>query len=184
MLNQLNQKEEVKYPPIYGFVTPQKHYFTMTDGTYNLNETVNVMMAPTKTGCQWDFQTELGETIKEKYEHKYIKIEEVQNVVNRQQINWICTKPEEAGAFEVTITCNSPNANGDVFPPWNTESYSELDLNASFSHFVLPKKESKPKHKYRNHWLELIVEREHREKQAEKKAEKKVEKESDWVLDL
>jgi hypothetical protein len=34
----------------------------------------------------WDFETALGDTIREKYESKYVKVIEVNDVVNRRLI--------------------------------------------------------------------------------------------------
>ena len=50
------------------------------------------------TVAAWDFNTALGETLKEKYESLYIKIVELSNVVHRKTLrggcNWLVTSPE------------------------------------------------------------------------------------------
>jgi len=38
----------------------------------------------TQEQSNWDFQTALGDTIREKYESKYVRIVEVSNVINRR----------------------------------------------------------------------------------------------------
>ncbi len=233
MINMMQQQQnQPQYPNIYGFVTPQKHYFKFVDGDYNMNTTIDMggitivspdpnavqwigdkipdhmlpepvstipageltlttpdpnavqwigdkipdSMLPVPAVCTWNFETELGKTIKEKYESKYVKVVEVKNVVNRKPLptNWLTTSPEDASVFEAA------NANSDIFPPWNTEIYNEIDLDVSgsFSHFVLPpKKETPPRPKYRNHWLQIIEEREWQEK-------KEQEQKKNWVLDV
>lgn len=56
------------------------------------------------TVSAWDFNTALGDTIKEKYEALYIKLVEISNVVHRKTLrggcNWIVCSPEVASIFE------------------------------------------------------------------------------------
>lgn len=56
------------------------------------------------TLAAWDFNTALGDTIKEKYESLYVKLVEVSAVVHRKTLrggcNWIVTSPEVASIFE------------------------------------------------------------------------------------
>jgi hypothetical protein len=50
----------------------------------------------------WDFQTALGDTIREKYENMYVKIVEISNVVNRKTLSeasWIVIEKEPASIF-------------------------------------------------------------------------------------
>jgi hypothetical protein len=61
--------------------------------------------------AQWDFNTALGDTIKEKYESLYVKVVEISNVINRQccsGANWIVTSPEVASIFETTAAGFAP----------------------------------------------------------------------------
>ena len=60
----------------------------------------------------WDFNTALGDTIKEKYESLYIKVVEVSNVVHRKTLrggcNWLVTSPEVASVFETATAGFAP----------------------------------------------------------------------------
>ena len=66
----------------------------------------------------WDFNTALGDTIKEKYESLYVKVVEVSNVVHRKTLrggcNWLVTSPEVASIFE-TATAGFAPAPSDTF---------------------------------------------------------------------
>ena len=70
------------------------------------------------TVATWDFNTALGDTIKEKYEALYVKIVEVSNVVHRKTLrggcNWIVTSPEVASIFE-TATAGFAPAPSETF---------------------------------------------------------------------
>lgn len=70
------------------------------------------------TVAAWDFNTALGETIKEKYESLYVKVVELSNVVHRKTLrggcNWIVTSPEVASIFE-TATAGFAPAPSDTF---------------------------------------------------------------------
>jgi hypothetical protein len=70
------------------------------------------------TVAAWDFNTALGETIKEKYESLYIKIVELSNVVHRKTLrggcNWLVTSPEVASIFE-TATAGFAPAPSETF---------------------------------------------------------------------
>jgi hypothetical protein len=60
----------------------------------------------------WDFNTALGDTIKEKYESLFVKVTEVSNVVHRKTLrggcNWIVTSPEVASIFETATAGYAP----------------------------------------------------------------------------
>ncbi len=64
------------------------------------------------TVAVWDFNTALGDTIKEKYEALYIKVVEVTNVVHRKTLrggaNWLVTSPEVASIFETATAGFAP----------------------------------------------------------------------------
>lgn len=66
----------------------------------------------------WDYNTALGDTIKEKYESLYVKVVEVSNVVHRKTLrggcNWLVTSPEVASIFE-TATAGFAPAPSDTF---------------------------------------------------------------------
>jgi hypothetical protein len=66
------------------------------------------------TVSSWDFNTALGDTIKEKYESLYVKVVEVSNVVHRKTLrggaNWIVTSPEVASIFETATAGFAPAA--------------------------------------------------------------------------
>lgn len=70
------------------------------------------------TVAAWDFNTALGETIKEKYESLYVKVVEVSNVVHRKTLrggcNWLVTSPEVASIFE-TATAGFAPAPSETF---------------------------------------------------------------------
>ena len=70
------------------------------------------------TVSSWDFNTALGDTIKEKYESLYIKVVEVSNVVHRKTLrggaNWLVTSPEVASIFE-TATAGFAPAPSETF---------------------------------------------------------------------
>lgn len=70
------------------------------------------------TVAVWDFNTALGDTIKEKYESLYVKVVEVSNVVHRKTLrggcNWLVTSPEVASVFE-TATAGFAPAPSDSF---------------------------------------------------------------------
>jgi len=61
----------------------------------------------------WDFNTALGDTIKEKYESLYVKVVEISNVVHRKTLrggcNWIVTSPEVASIFETATAGFAPS---------------------------------------------------------------------------
>lgn len=60
----------------------------------------------------WDFNTSLGDTIKEKYESLYVKVVEISNVVHRKTLrggcNWVVTSPEVASIFETATAGFAP----------------------------------------------------------------------------
>ena len=70
------------------------------------------------TVSAWDFNTALGDTIKEKYEALYIKLVEISNVVHRKTLrggcNWIVCSPEVASIFE-TATAGFAPTMSDTF---------------------------------------------------------------------
>jgi len=70
------------------------------------------------TVSAWDYNTALGETIKEKYESLYVKIVEVSNVIHRKTLrggaNFIVTSPEVASIFE-TATAGFAPAPSETF---------------------------------------------------------------------
>jgi len=70
------------------------------------------------TVASWDFNTALGDTIKERYESLYVKIVEVSNVVHRKTLrggcNWLVTSPEVASIFE-TATAGFAPAPSETF---------------------------------------------------------------------
>lgn len=61
----------------------------------------------------WDFNTALGDTIKEKYESLYVKIVEMSAVIHRKTLrggaNWLVTSPEVASIFETATAGFAPN---------------------------------------------------------------------------
>jgi hypothetical protein len=65
------------------------------------------------TVAAWDFNTAMGQTIKEKYESLYIKIVEVSAVIHRKTLrggaNWIVCSPEVAAIFETATAGFAPN---------------------------------------------------------------------------
>ena len=70
------------------------------------------------TVAAWDFNTALGETIKEKYESLYVKVVEVSAVIHRKTLrggaNWLVTSPEVASIFE-TATAGFAPAPSETF---------------------------------------------------------------------
>ena len=70
------------------------------------------------TVSAWDFNTALGDTIKEKYESLFVKVVEISNVVHRKTLrggcNWIVTSPEVASMFE-TATAGFAPAPSETF---------------------------------------------------------------------
>jgi hypothetical protein len=66
------------------------------------------------TVASWDFNTALGDTIKEKYESLYVKITEISNVVHRKTLrggaNWLVTSPEVSSIFETATAGFAPAA--------------------------------------------------------------------------
>lgn len=70
------------------------------------------------TVSSWDYNTALGDTIKEKYEALYIKLVEVSNVIHRKTLrggaNWIVVSPEVASIFE-TATAGFAPAPSETF---------------------------------------------------------------------
>lgn len=65
------------------------------------------------TIAAWDFNTAMGDTIKEKYESLYIKIVELSAVVHRKTLrggcNWLVTSPEVASIFETATAGFAPS---------------------------------------------------------------------------
>lgn len=70
------------------------------------------------TVASWDYNTALGDTIKEKYESLYVKVTEVSATIHRKTLrsgaNWIVTSPEVAAIFE-TATAGFAPAPGEGF---------------------------------------------------------------------
>jgi len=70
------------------------------------------------TVAAWDFNTALGDTIKEKYESLYVKLVELSNVIHRKTLrggaNWLVTSPEVASIFE-TATAGFAPTMSDTF---------------------------------------------------------------------
>jgi hypothetical protein len=66
------------------------------------------------TVAAWDFNTALGDTIKEKYEALYVKVVEVSTVIHRKTLrggaNWLVTSPEVASIFETATAGFAPAA--------------------------------------------------------------------------
>jgi hypothetical protein len=64
------------------------------------------------TVAAWDFNTALGDTIKEKYEALYVKLVELSAVIHRKTLrggaNWIVTSPEVASIFETATAGYAP----------------------------------------------------------------------------
>lgn len=64
------------------------------------------------TVASWDFNTALGDTIKEKYESLYVKVSEISAVIHRKTLragaNWIVTSPEVASMFETSVAGFAP----------------------------------------------------------------------------
>jgi hypothetical protein len=71
--------------------------------------------------AMWDFHTALAETIREKYEHLYIKVVEVSNVINgkvlRGRCNWLVANPEVASVFESAVASFAPSPS-EKFISW------------------------------------------------------------------
>lgn len=64
---------------------------------------VEELLANAGTVCVWDFNTALGESIKEKYETLYYKVSELSNVLMKKGASgyfWIVCSPEVASIFE------------------------------------------------------------------------------------
>lgn len=70
------------------------------------------------TVAAWDFNTALGDTIKERYESLYVKLVELSNVIHRKTLrgsaNWIVCSPEVASIFE-TATAGFAPTMSDTF---------------------------------------------------------------------
>jgi hypothetical protein len=70
------------------------------------------------TVVAWDFNTALGDTIKEKYESLYVKVVEASSVIHRKTLrggaNWLVTSPEVASIFE-TATAGFAPSPSDTF---------------------------------------------------------------------
>lgn len=70
------------------------------------------------TVATWDFNTALGDTIKEKYEALYVEVTKLSNIIHRKTLragaNWIVTSPEVASIFE-TATAGFAPAPSDTF---------------------------------------------------------------------
>lgn len=81
-------------------------------------EVLTDLMNNAGTVSSWDFNTALGDTIKEKYESLYVKVVEVSNVVHRKTLrggcNWMVTSPEVASIFE-TATAGFAPAPSETF---------------------------------------------------------------------
>lgn len=64
------------------------------------------------TVATWDFNTSLGDTIKEKYESLFVKVTEISNIVHKKTLrgaaNWIITSPEVASIFETATAGFAP----------------------------------------------------------------------------
>jgi len=70
------------------------------------------------TVTAWDFNTALGDTIKEKYESLYVKLVEVSAVIHKKTLrggaNWVVCSPEVAAIFE-TATAGFAPAPSETF---------------------------------------------------------------------
>jgi len=100
--------------------------------------------------CKWDFQTEIGDKIKKKFEKQYVKVLQVENISPASQRRWkrlelmsqqgvwlIYNGSCSCGAWEKTVErpdCGVPLPTATVhepkeepkedvvLPPWNTNS--------------------------------------------------------------
>lgn len=65
------------------------------------------------TVTAWDYNTALGDTIKEKYESLYVKLVEAAAVIHRKTLrggaNWVVTSPEVASMFETSTAGFAPS---------------------------------------------------------------------------
>jgi hypothetical protein len=81
-------------------------------------EVITDLLNNAGTVSAWDFNTALGETIKEKYESLYVKVVEISNVIHRKTLrggaNWLVTSPEIASIFE-TATAGFAPAPSETF---------------------------------------------------------------------
>ena len=81
-------------------------------------EVLQDLRANAGTVTAWDFNTSLGDTIKEKYESLYVKIVEISSVIHRKTLrggaNFIVTSPEVASIFE-TATAGFAPAPSETF---------------------------------------------------------------------
>lgn len=81
-------------------------------------EILNDLRNNAGTVASWDYNTALGDTIKEKYESLYVKMSEVSAVIHRKTLrggaNWIVTSPEVASMFE-TATAGYAPGQSDTF---------------------------------------------------------------------
>lgn len=81
-------------------------------------EIINDLRNNAGTVSVWDFNTAMGDTIKERYESLYVKVVEISNVIHRKTLrggaNWIITSPEVAAIFE-TATAGFAPAPSETF---------------------------------------------------------------------
>lgn len=74
--------------------------------------------------CEWDFQTALADTIREKYEPLYVKVVEIANVVNRKPLPVPLANDRIVEMANMGLEDDLP-----VYPPWNTNAdLQDVDL--------------------------------------------------------
>jgi hypothetical protein len=64
------------------------------------------------TNVTWDYNTALGDTVKEKYEALFVKVSQVSNIIHKKTLrsgaNWIICSPEVASIFETATAGFAP----------------------------------------------------------------------------
>lgn len=64
------------------------------------------------TNVTWDYNTALGDTVKEKYEALFVKVSQVSNLIHKKTLrsgaNWIVCSPEVASIFETATAGFAP----------------------------------------------------------------------------
>ena len=77
--------------------------FELLKSNFLNHKMIEEKIAESQTMCTWDFNTALGNTIREKYESLYVKLVEITNVMLRKGAKgyfWIVSSPEVASIFE------------------------------------------------------------------------------------
>jgi hypothetical protein len=104
-MNEVVYEDAWRPPVVVNYKKPTFKKFLTTEQLEDISKNAGTMAA-------WDFNTALGDTIKEKYESLYVKCIELTNVLLKKGAAgyfWIATSPEVSSIFETATYGFAPH---------------------------------------------------------------------------